>query len=112
VQDIADGKTTVQRLVKRQLPACHFLIKPQLVQGSCYTLCNRSVGASRCSSKASPPRCLFSRVRFVLCCLFSLSILPCEFKGFRINHLCGNGVQSISELESGVVTAGFVSFCV
>lgn len=35
-----------------------------------------------------------------------------EFKGFRINHLCGNGVQSISELESGVVTAGFVSFCI
>lgn len=35
-----------------------------------------------------------------------------EFKGFRINHICGNGVQSISELESGVVTAGFVSFCI
>lgn len=35
-----------------------------------------------------------------------------ESKGFRINHLCGNSVQSFSELESGVVTAGFVSFCI
>lgn len=46
---------------------------------------------------------------------FIFFILPAtdfEFKGFRINYLCENGVQSVSELESGVATAGFVSFCI
>lgn len=41
-----------------------------------YTLCNRRTDDSRCSSKAFPPCCLFSRVRFVPCFLFSLSSLP------------------------------------
>lgn len=41
-----------------------------------YTLCNKSVDDSRCSSKAFPPHCLFSRVRFVPWFLFSLSSLP------------------------------------
>lgn len=44
-------------------------------------------------------------------CFVQLS-MDSEFKGFRINHLCGNGVQNISKLELGVVTAGFVSFCI
>lgn len=43
---------------------------------SCYTLCNRSVDDSRCSSKGFLPHCFFSRVRFVPCLLFALSSLP------------------------------------
>lgn len=41
-----------------------------------HALSNGSVDESRCSSKAFPPGCLFSRVRFVPCFLFSLSSLP------------------------------------
>lgn len=61
---------------------------------SCYNLCNRSIDDSRCFSSAFPSHCLFLRVRFVPCFLFSLSSLlwTLEFKGFRINHLCENGV--------------------